>query len=149
MSLGIAPGNAVARTQRERVFVDTNVFLRFLTADDPGKAQRCRALFERAERRELDLVISDLVLAELAWTLRSYYRQPRETIATTLTQLVEMRSVRIPQKATWREAIELYGRHNVDLVDAYHVTQMSRRRVRRIFSYDADFDRLGVKREEP
>lgn len=144
-----APGAAVAKAGRERVFVDTNVFLRFLTADDPAKAQRCRALFERAERRELDLVISDLVLGELAWTLRSYYRQPREAIAATLTQILDMRSIRIPQRATWREAVALYSRHNVDLVDAYHAAQMGRRRVRRIFSYDTDFDQLGLKRQEP
>lgn len=139
----------MTRRPRERVFVDTNVFLRFLTADDPGKAQRCRALFERAERRELDLVISDLVMAELAWTLRSYYRQPRDAIAATLAQVVEMRSVRIPQKGTWRQAVELYRQHDVDLVDAYHAAAMSRGRVRRIISYDADFDHLDVKREEP
>lgn len=139
----------MARRPRERVFVDTNVFLRFLTADDPGKAQRCRALFERAERRELDLVISDLVMAELAWTLRSYYRQPRDAIAATLAQVIEMRSVRIPQKATWRQAVELYRQHDVDLVDAYHAVEMNRRRVRRIISYDTDFDHLDINREEP
>lgn len=139
----------MARKQRERVFIDTNVFLRFLTADDPGKAQRCRALFERAERRELDLVISDLVMAELAWTLRSYYRQPRDAIAATLAQVIEMRSVRIPQKATWRQAVELYRQHDVDLVDAYHAAEMSGRQVRRIISYDTDFDQLDVRREEP
>lgn len=139
----------MARARRERAFVDTNVFLRFLTADDPTKGERCRALFERAERRELDLVISDLVLAELAWTLRSYYRQSRETIAATLTQILDMRSIRIPQKTTWREAVLLYSRHNVDLIDAYHAAQIGRRRVRRIFTYDADFEQLGLKREEP
>ncbi len=139
----------MASTRRERVFIDTNVFLRFLTADDPAKAQRCRALLERAERREFDLMISDLVLAELAWTLHSYYRQPREAIAATLTQILDMRSIRIPQKAAWREAVVLYSGHNVDLVDAYNAAQMDRRRVRRIFSYDTDFDELGLKREEP
>ncbi len=137
------------RARRERVFVDTNVFLRFLTADDPAKAQRCRALLERAERRDLDLVISDLVLAELAWTLRSYFRQPREAIAATLTQILDMRSTRISQKAAWHEAVVLYSQHNVDLIDAYHAAQMGGRRVRRIFSYDTDFDQLGLKREEP
>ena len=88
-------------------------------------------------------------LAELAWTLRLYYRQPSETIAATLAQILDMRSIRLLQKATWREAIMLYSQYNVDLVDAYHAAQMRRRQLRRIFSYDADFDQLGAKREEP
>jgi len=28
-----------------RIFVDTNVFLRFLTRDDPAKAEKARRLF--------------------------------------------------------------------------------------------------------
>ena len=35
-------------------FVDANVFLRFLTRDDPVKAERVKALLERAERGEVD-----------------------------------------------------------------------------------------------
>lgn len=139
----------MAERKRERVFIDTNVFLRFLTQDDPEKAQRCRALFERAGRGQLDLHISNLVLAELAWTLRSYYGESREDITATLAHILDMRSVRIPQKAAVREAVELYARHNVDFIDAFHAADMRWRQVRRIYSYDEDFDRLDVRREEP
>ncbi len=137
------------RRRRERIFVDTNVFLRFLTGDDPKKAQRCRALFERAEQGQAEVQIDVLVLAELAWTLRSYYGRPREEIATTLEQILDMRSVRIPGKATLREAVGLYARHNVDFIDACHAVEARRRGAQRFYSYDEDFDRLEVRREEP
>ncbi len=139
----------MARERRERVFVDTNVFLRFLTGDDPEKAQRCRALFERAQHGELELHLSSLVLAEIAWTLHSYYGRPREDIAGTLEQILEMRSVRIPHKATLREAVASFAQHNVDFVDAYHAAEIRRRQIKRIYSYDEDFGRLHVRRDEP
>ncbi len=137
------------RRRRERIFVDTNVFLRFLTGDDPEKAQRCRALFERAEQGQAEVLINVLVLAELAWTLRSYYGRPREEIASILEQLLDMRSVRIPNKATLQEAVGLYARHNVDFIDACHAVEARRRGAQRFYSYDDDFDRLEVGREEP
>lgn len=56
----------------QSLLVDTNIFLRFLTGDDPAKALACKELFERAERKEVDLYTNELVLAELAWTLRSF-----------------------------------------------------------------------------
>lgn len=139
----------MARRKRERVFVATNVFLRFLTGDEPAKAARCRSLFERAERGELELHISDLVLAELAWTLRSYYGRQREDIASTLSQILDMRSIRIPRKALLQGAVKLYAEHHVDFVDAYHAAEARRRQFHRVYSYDEDFDRLGLKREEP
>jgi predicted nucleic acid-binding protein len=133
----------------EKVFVDTNIFLRFLTGDDPARAERCRAFFERADRGEMELHISDLTLAELAWTLRSYYARPREEIAAILAQVLDMRSVRVSRKGVLRDAVAMYGQQNVDFIDAYHAAEMRRRELRRIYSYDEDFDRLGIKREEP
>ena len=36
-------------------FVDTNIFLRYLTKDDPDKAQACFELFKRAEANQVTL----------------------------------------------------------------------------------------------
>gem|GEM_PF-5062500 len=33
----------------EKVFVDTNIFLRYLTKDDPAKYERCREIFKKAK----------------------------------------------------------------------------------------------------
>ncbi|RMD49327.1 MAG: type II toxin-antitoxin system VapC family toxin [Ignavibacteria bacterium] len=57
----------------EQYFVDTNVFLRYLTNDDPKKADRIETLFEEAELGKIALITSPLVIAELVWTLESYY----------------------------------------------------------------------------
>lgn len=54
-----------------KVFVDTNVFLRFLTNDDPIKAKRVEALFRQAIKGQIQLITSLLVMAEIVWTLES------------------------------------------------------------------------------
>lgn len=65
------------------------------------------------------------------------------------SQILEMRALRVPHRAVLHEAVALFGRHNVDFIDAYHAAAMSRRGTERVYSYDEDFDRLGVRREEP
>jgi predicted nucleic acid-binding protein len=48
-------------------FLDTNVILRYLTRDDPVKAERCFELFQRLKRKEVKLVTSESVLAEVVY----------------------------------------------------------------------------------
>ena len=134
---------------RKQVFADTNIFLRFLTRDDVEKAEACRMLLEQAERGEVNLVISHLVLAELAWTLKSYYHLSRQEIAENLRELLNLRSIRVSHKALLLRAVQLYEQFNVDFTDAYNVAEMEKRSIRHIYSYDEDFDKLGVERIAP
>jgi predicted nucleic acid-binding protein len=52
-------------------FIDTNVFLRFLTRDDFAKAERVKALLEQAEKGEVELTTSESVISELVFVLSS------------------------------------------------------------------------------
>ena len=56
------------------VSVDTNVFLRFLTNDDPAKAKRAETRFRNAVSGKEHLRTSLLVIAEIVWTLESFYK---------------------------------------------------------------------------
>jgi predicted nucleic acid-binding protein len=139
----------VSRSPRESLFLDANVFLRFLTGDDPAKASACKELFERAERRELDLHTNELILAELAWTLKSFYRRPREEILGALQDIADLKNLHLPRKRVIVKALELYQRFNVDFVDAYNAADMEDRGIKVMCSYDKDYDRIDVPRLAP
>ena len=55
-------------------FVDANVLLRYLTNDVPSLAERAAGIIDSRET----ITITPVVLAETAYTLVSFYRQPRE-----------------------------------------------------------------------
>ncbi|MBI4220050.1 MAG: type II toxin-antitoxin system VapC family toxin [Chloroflexi bacterium] len=131
------------------VFLDTNVFLRFLTRDDPRQAEACRGLFERAEAGQLRLTTSHLALAEIVWTLESHYRLSRDEIAGTLRDLLGMKSFTIERKGMLRNAVALYASTNVDFVDAYHAAHLRSRKIPAICSFDRDFESLSITRVEP
>ncbi|MCZ7625587.1 MAG: type II toxin-antitoxin system VapC family toxin [Candidatus Methylomirabilis sp.] len=64
----------------ERLFVDTNLFLRYLTNDVPEQADAVEQLLRRAAAGGLALVTNTLVMAEMVWTLEAFYQLPRSDI---------------------------------------------------------------------
>ena len=72
----------------ERVFADTNLFLRYLTNDVPAQADAVEELLRQAAAHELVLVTHSLVIAEIVWTLESYYRLPRNRVQENVLALL-------------------------------------------------------------
>ncbi|MBI3460736.1 PIN domain-containing protein, partial [Candidatus Acetothermia bacterium] len=71
-----------------RYFVDTNVFLRYLTNDVPAQAEAVTRLLQRAKAGEIVLHTSVLVLAEIVWTLESYYELARDEIKANVLAIL-------------------------------------------------------------
>lgn len=131
-------------------FVDTNIFIRYLTKDDPTKYDRCRELFKRALEGKIILASSGMVIAELIWTLLSYYKVSKADVIEKVSIIVATESLHIPDKDIIADALVLYGRKNIDYIDAYNAVFMKYHGYREIYSYDRDFDLVEeIKREEP
>jgi len=131
-------------------FVDTNIFLRYLLRDDPAQYERCRALFRAAVAGEVSLLTSHIVIAELVWTLLSHFKVPKALVVEKLGVLVGAECLAIADKAVIAEALVLFGRKNIDFVDAYNAVYLRAAGCTEIVSYDRDFDRLDwVRRREP
>lgn len=133
-----------------REFVDTNVFLRYLTRDDPSKYEKCRELFKKAIAGELEIATSGMVIAELVWTLLSYYRVPKADVIEKVSIIVGTENLFIPDKDIIADALVLYARRNIDYIDAYNATLMKYHGLQGIYSYDEDFDSVEtLKRKVP
>ncbi|PIS38820.1 MAG: hypothetical protein COT34_01700 [Candidatus Nealsonbacteria bacterium CG08_land_8_20_14_0_20_43_11] len=131
-------------------FIDSNVFLRPIVKDDQKKLSDCEKFFKQIEKFGPISFISDAVLAEIAWVLRSFYKLERETIAGSLVRIINIKNIRILNGFKAREAIDLYQKHSIKFVDALiasHPKIQSKKMV--VISYDKDFDKLGVKRQTP
>jgi len=125
-----------------RRFIDTNVFLRYLTRDDPSKYERCRAMFRKAIGGEIQITTSGIVIAELIWTLSSYYRVPKADVIEKVSVIVGTESLFISDKDVVADALVLYARKKIDYIDAYNAVFMIYEGLSEIYSYDEDFDAL-------
>ncbi|MGH7862232.1 MAG: PIN domain-containing protein [Candidatus Dormibacteraceae bacterium] len=132
-------------------FVDTSVFVRILTKDDPVKFERCLSLLERAERGETRLVTSESVVAEIVYVLSGQiYRTARSVIAELLHPMLENRGLTLDHKQSIIEALALYGESSLDFEDCLSVAHTRRLGLGAIYSYDRHFDRIPLmRRVEP
>lgn len=75
---------------KDTQFLDTNIFLRYLTRDDVQKHQACLALFQQGEQSQVSLVTSESVIAEVVYVLSSpkHYQISRSRIQVSLSRLL-------------------------------------------------------------
>ena len=135
----------------EIYLIDTNVILRFLRRDQPVMAAAAEALFARAERGEVRLVLDSLILAEVVFVLQSYYKVGRETIADALLDMINSGvGVETDRPALLNNALERYRRHpQVDFGDAMLGALAAEQNIP-VASFDRDLDRFkDVVRFEP
>ncbi len=127
-------------------FVDTNVLIRHLTGDPPAQARMATRYLDQASQ----LLLPDLIFAEVAYVLESYYEVARLQIAEILRSLLAFRALRVVDDVLLQRAVELYEAYGLDFADAYLVASAERTGVGVVASFDRGIDRVGtVAREEP
>ncbi len=102
----------------KRVLVDTNVIASFLT--DRNQAQQAKAaeLLEAAEARRVEVVVHQLVAAELVYVLLNVYGASRGETAGTLRDLLALPGLRTVDVLPWPRVFELWPALMPDFADA-------------------------------
>ncbi len=128
----------------KRLWVDANVLLRFLTGEPEDMHQRTVELMARVERGEVTLVVSQLVVAEVIWVLKSFYKHSMEEISKVVVGLLSAPGVEAEDHQTMIRAVELAREKNVDFIDA-HLALLAAGHGEEVCTFDkTDFKRLPV-----
>ncbi|MFN3761729.1 MAG: PIN domain-containing protein [Anaerolineae bacterium] len=130
--------------------VDANVILRFLLDDHPEQSPRSRELLRRVRDGEETVILPEVVVSDIIWTLRSFYHWPAEQIRTFVRSLLTLKGVRGVRREVLLQALDIFTECNVDFSDALIAAEMLWTGQEEIYSYDRDFDRIsGLRRLEP
>ena len=124
------------------LIVDTNVILRYLTNDIPKKADDCEKLFRDARGGKLKLFVSDICIAELVWTLKSYFHLDNEDIYEKITAIINTPGFHFSDEALILDAMRRFKDKNVDFADAY-TAALAARDGMKISSYDRDYRKFS------
>lgn len=131
-------------------FVDTNVFIRFLTNDIPQKADACEEVFKKAVEKKEIVFTTDLVIAEIIWVLESFYELQKEEVQTKVEKILNTPNLVCPNKDMILRALALYKEKNIDYIDAYNALILKEKGIDELYSYDKDYDRIDwLTRLEP
>jgi predicted nucleic-acid-binding protein len=135
----------------EMVFTDTNLFLRYLTDDVPAQADLVEALLRRASKGLVTLVTTSLVIAEIVWTLESYYQLSKKDIQAKVLAILNTTGLDVVDSDLVLQAIGTYVEKNVDFIDVYNVAWMLKNNVGTVYTFDQKhFSRFeGIVTEVP
>ncbi len=133
----------------ERVFADTNLFLRYLTNDLPDQADAFEQVLQAAAQGQITLVTNAMVIAEIVWTLESFYQlTPLQTQEGVLA-ILNTPGLEVVDGEVALQAILWHVEKNVDFIDAYNAAWMHRQGLSTVCTFDrrhfARFDELAVK----
>jgi predicted nucleic-acid-binding protein len=78
----------------KRAVIDTNLLVRYLTDDEPSKANEVKRLLLTAAEGKIKLLIPSVVTAELVWVLQSFYKLERGEIVPLLSAILRTRGGR-------------------------------------------------------
>jgi uncharacterized protein len=134
------------------MFLDANIILRYLTRDDPAKAERCHVLLQKVDQGEVELTTSEAIIAEVVYVLasRRLYNLSPERIRDLLLPIINLRGLKLASRQLYSEALDIYATHRIDFADALAVAHMHAQHITDLLSYDRHFDRIeGLKRSEP
>jgi predicted nucleic-acid-binding protein len=130
--------------------IDTNVFLRTLVKENKNSFNHCYSFLKAVKTNKIKAVTASIVLAEIVWTLSSFYKLPKKQVVEAIRSIVNLRGLKIVDKYNHLLAINLYESKTVKYIDAV-IASIDEIQAKKwtVVSYDDDFDKLGIVRKEP
>lgn len=132
-------------------FVDTNLFIRYLTNDDPPKAERVELLLKEAASGTVRLVTTEMVIAEVVWVLESSYGLKSSTVAPLIRAILATSGLEVINASLVAIALDYYETKNIDFIDGYIAAVMEKQGITELYSFDKKhISRIKtISRKEP
>ena len=124
-------------------FVDTNLFLRYITNDIPKQAAMLETLINQSLSGEIVLIANSLVIAEIVWTLQSFYKYPKNKIDEIVSTIVASKAFEFEERDILLQALDDFHYLNIDFIDAYIGSWMNEYKIKNIYTFNVrDFKRI-------
>ena len=117
-------------------FMDTNLFIRYFTNDDPAKADRVEKLLDKAAVGKIKLVTAEMVIAEVVWVLESSYGLQSTEVGRIVKSILVTPGLEVINRHLVEAAIGYYLDNQIDFIDGYIAAVMDRHGIEEIYSYD-------------
>lgn len=124
----------------KKLFLDTNIFLRFFLRDDESQYQDVCKLFAKIEEGRFRPYTSSIVFLELNYVVRNIYKLSIDEISDYVNAIKKMRGMTVIEKTNTDKAINLYKKYKIKLGDCFIASQLSDEAA--LVSYDKDFRKI-------
>ena len=125
-----------------KVYADTNLFIRFFTGVPESQAEKSRKFLEQVSRGKYELFICDLIIAEIIYILESIYNLERSGVVEKIIAVAEIDNAVIENRSIVLRALDLYEEKNIDFIDAYLAYHLKKNNCDTIFTFDKSFKKI-------
>ena len=129
--------------------LDTNVIIRFLTADENPKFKGVYKLFSRLEDNLEKVELKALIFFQAVFVLKSFYKVNREDIYCLMNDIISLPGIYMVKKALYKRTLEIFKTENIEIIDSYLLACMEQHPDSHLYSYDENFNRFDIHRVEP
>ena len=98
-----------------RVLVDTNAWPRYLLCDNDIQYKEMGLLMKKMKKGEVELILTNEVVLEICYVLKSFYKIDKEKISKELSNLVLVKG--IVANSIWKAVLPIYSQKNLSLLD--------------------------------
>lgn len=96
------------------------------------------------------LLVVDLIVAEVVYVLESFYEVPRPRVAESIRSIIAFGPIRVLDETVLLRAIEVYEVDRSDSAEAYLIASAESSGIGAVASFDRSIDRVRtVQRIEP
>lgn len=120
-------------------YLDASAILRLLTNDEPKATEVATLLNDRAVTLRIPLI----VVAEVVYTLKSYYKIPKSKICEVTKGLISLPNVRAEKRLLF-QVLELMEKTTLSFADAV-LAVLSKKHKAPVFSYDILLNKHSYK----
>jgi len=137
------------KTGDSRFGIDANVILRYLLTDSQDLSPKAISIFEALQDGQIEVYCDPVTLSEVVWVLTSFYGLGREQIGSRVGDLIKAEGFRVPDKAVYVQALELYSGPVPNYGDACACAAALQECGGRLLSFDQALSRVeGITRAE-
>jgi predicted nucleic acid-binding protein len=124
------------------VLLDSNILLRHLLQDIPPQAHEATELIDAIEKGDKIGYISILVINEVIWILKRFYKIERKDYLPQLLKILQINNIKVIEikKESLNNILEKMKKKEIDFTNIY-LSKIAG--TRKIASFDQDFEKLG------
>jgi len=124
----------------KKLFLDTNIFLRFFLRDNESQYQNVRRLIAKIEEGTFKPYTSSIVFLELNYVARNIYKLSINEVLDYIGAIKKMRGMTVIEKTDTDKAVNLYRKYKIKLGDCFIAAQLAKGAM--LITYDEDFKKV-------
>jgi len=134
-----------------RFFVDTNIFIRIIDASNKQMHKDSIEFIDAIRDSRLDSYTSGIVLSEIVWTLKSFYKLEKKEIIEVIDSISAINNIKIINLFDLNRCLEIYKNNKIKYIDCQiaSLNKITKEKIP-IVTFDKEFKKIkGIKSLTP